>query len=104
MKLSHTLMICTCLVFAGVSCTTAVTPAPVAQQQVEKWEYLSASVLAGNDGEKLLVADLGNGKPALYGGSVGSDQLGDDGWELVAVNMTGSVAVVTWFTFKRPKR
>ncbi len=107
MKFSHTLLICACLVFVGVNFSTAVTPtpAPAPQQRVQGWEYLLGTFVLSTDGAVIRTVDLGNGKPKPYGGTVGSDQLGADGWELVSVhNQPDRSNRIAVMTFKRPKR
>ena len=106
MKLSHTLLICACLVFAGVNFSTAVTPAPVPvpQQLVQKWEYLGGTFVLSKDGAVIRTVDLGNGKPKPYGGTVGSDRLSADGWELMSIYNQPASTRIAVMTFKRPKR
>ena len=100
MKLSHTLFICACLVFAGMNFSNAVTPAPVPQQQVQKWEYLS--VLVKVQGSFVArESKYGNGDLAPYSFSNAMGKIGDDGWELVSV--VGTIGQNATYYFKRPK-
>ncbi|MDA9778414.1 DUF4177 domain-containing protein [Rubripirellula sp.] len=106
MKLSHTLLICACLVFAGMNFSNAVTPAPAPQQQVQKWEYKTleigkySSFFREGDGT---IQDIQNLRPDWM------KALGDQGWELVTYTeyLTTNAAAVGDFkriyNFKRPK-
>lgn len=116
MKLSHTLLICACLVFAGINFSTAVTPTPVPipQQRVQKWEYLVAKLEPGSK--------LGGGIRTWYNGDgtenfkyAGPDWIsraGNDGWELVTQSFVGDGTVefpkkrtlfTNWLYLKRGK-
>ena len=93
MKLSHTLLICACLVFAGINFSTAVTPTPVPapQQRVQKWEYkaLEHPALNDDDGRNVTVRLL--------------NEAGEEGWELVTNDPDKAVLGKTAL-LKRPKR
>ena len=120
MKLSHTLLICACLVFAGMNFSNAVTPAPAPQQQsrlealrtrrntvtpapapqqqVQKWEYLTVQRSYGSGWE--YKASYGNGDDAPYGGLGWRGKAGNDGWELIIVERTDVNSTI--YYFKRP--
>jgi hypothetical protein len=101
MKLSHTLLICACLVFASTNFSNAVTPAPATQQQVQKWEYLTVLSFEGDSAWEY-EARYGNGDDAPYDGRGWRDEAGNDGWELIFCYQDG---LKPWFSyqFKRPK-
>ena len=106
MKLSHTLLICACLVFAGMNFSNAVTPAPAPQQQVQKWEYKRVEItkyssrFIEGDGTRQLIQNLREDWMKA---------LGDQGWELVTYTqyLTSNAAAVSdtisIYNFKRPK-
>jgi hypothetical protein len=114
MKLSHTLLICACLVFAGINFSTAVTPAPVPapQQRVQEWEYLMGVVTQSRFNPTFREFITGNGKEkGKEGGSLipdfdgWLDRAGEQGWELVSVShVAGGDTAKRYFYFKRPKR
>ena len=111
MKLSHTLLICACLVFAGMNFSNAVTPAPVPQQQVQKWEYFQhvKTLKTGEDTDRS--AFYGDGDLAPYTSGDWLKKAGDDGWELVQVvwdrleghPRNGDLVYTITFYLKRPK-
>ena len=86
MKLSHTLLICACLVFAGMNFSNAVTPAPAPQQQVQKWEYKMVQI--GDFGAKtefFKVIDADGVKEPIQKLRLDwINTLGDQGWDLVS--------------------
>ena len=90
MKLPHTLLICACLVFAGINFSTAVTPTPAPQQQVERWEYVRVRVLTekGASLKQNAMFVYGNGQvvpiKSLTDGWL--NKLGSEGWEMVSFN------------------